>query len=276
MDEYINILKESHITISIADEKFNKLLSDLKAEIDENKKNIVEANKIDLKYSDKKIDVDELKRIIDIYKVKPASSVKDDKYVVKYAGDPYLTLHLILQTIVQKCNSLLIADEYMLGVNKVLFAVISKVLKKYKLDKAVSLYVMTSGKEIDILKNTNLPIIVIGDSFTYQILEQKSNVKFYAYNNILLFYEGEEFEELAEYIINYANENEYEIELIDEAEIDDVIKEINLEENCDVAIFLVNGEKAEEIRSKVKNKIVYINENPFLKVTGRIYNYFSK
>ncbi len=276
MDEYINALNQSHITVNLTIEKLNRILADFKSEIDENKKIIIEANKIDLEYTDKKIDMMELKKIIDIYKIKPISDIRDDKYIVKYAGDPYLTVHLILQAIVQKCNVLLLTDEYMLGVNKILFTIMKKVLKKYKLDESISFYTMMSGKEMKLLEDTNIPIIVIGDSFTYQLLIHKKNVIFYPYNNILLFYECEEFEDLAEYIVNYAYENEYEIEVVEEEEMNDAITEINLETDCDVAIFLVKNSDSENIRNAIKDKKVYINENPFSKATGRIYNYFAE
>lgn len=275
MKNCINELKKNNIEENITKSRFSKILSDFKNEIDYNKKKLEAANKIDLEYTNKKIDIKEIKNIIDIYNIPLEAKIKNDKYIVKYVGDPYLTVHLMLQAIVQKVSILLVKEEYMLGTNRILFTIFNKVLEKYNLEKEIILYDTISSKDLKELETTDIPTIIIGDTFTYQTLQHKRNVVFYPYNNILLFYEDESFEELSEHIINYARENEYEIEVLSTEKIDEAIEEINFANNIDVVIWLSKNVESQDIKEKIQNKKVYINENPFTNVTGRVFNYFK-
>ena len=61
------------------------------------------------------------------------------------------------------------------------------------------------------------------------MLENEDNVKFYPYNNIALYCDSDELEMLQEAIYVYANENQYETEIIYTENFDEVIELINCE-----------------------------------------------
>ena len=119
-------------------------------------------------------------------------------------------------------------------------------------------------------------IIVIGDTRLYQQLidDDEINVKFYPYNNICMFSDDKEFEKLQEAIYIYANENQYEMEILYDEDIEDVIDQINSDDFVDIAILLTkNSYNKELFETLIDNKQVFVNDNPFKQEVGKIYNY---
>lgn len=252
----------------------NGLLEAFKEMLNLNYKLLIDFNKEDIKIHKKQIKIDELKTIIDGYK--NAESTVGDKgsKIVVYKGDPYLTLNICLQALIENQKVLLVYDEFMLGVNEVIIRVFNNLLKQYNIFNLVNKLNEYSNKSIKEVEDIYDEIVVIGDTSMYQSIDTEKKINFYPYNNIMVYCEDEELEKIQQAIYMYANENQFEIEIVYEDSIDDAINIINAEYFANIAILLTqNSESKEKFETNVKQKEIYINKNPFQKEVGKIYNY---
>ncbi len=253
----------------------NEILDKLKETLIKNSSQILDANKEDVKHNKKQIKIKELLEIVENYRNNECVLNDDERKIVIYRGDPYLTLHICLQAITQRTKVLLIYQQFMLGVNEILLKIINGLLEEYKIFNLIYKFDEFSLKELNKVKTFYDQIIVIGDTTIYQMLNEE-NVKFYPYNNIGLYCDSEKLEKLQEAIYIYANENEFELEVIYEDSIDEAIQVINSDENKNIAILLTNDEtNKEKFLNQIKDKEIFVNENPFKSEVGKVYNYLS-
>ena len=270
----INELKQPAPSYILTPQKLNDIFEDLKKAISENSELIIESNKEDVKVYKKQIKIEEFEKIVDSYKNAESSGVEKSGRIVVYKGDPYLTLHICMQALIEAKKVLLVYDQFMYGVNEVLLQIIRDVLKKYSVSDIINSNKEYSVKAIKELEDIFEEIIVIGDTTMYQSLKTENKIKFYPYNNIILYCEDESLEKIQEAIYIYANENQYEIEILYEDNIEDAIEIINTEDFANIAILLTKyDESREKFEKEVKYKEIYINTNPFKKEVGKIYNY---
>ncbi len=271
----VNNLSEQVSRYALTTKQLNIFLEDLKDLIQLNSKLIINCNKEDVKVFKKQIKLEEFIKIIDSYKNSECILEDDERKLVIYKGDPYLTLHICLQALIKRIKVILIHDEFMLGVNEVLLAIFNEALKEHNIFNLVnreSDYSINKIKEIEKLVDG---IVVIGDTSVFQGLDIEKNIKYYPYNNIMLYCENEELEELQEAMYIYANENQYEMEILYEDTLEEAINIINSDEFVNMAILLTKSEESKtDFETLIKDKDVYVNNNPFKQgVNGKIYNY---
>ncbi len=272
----IETLKEPASRYTLTANSLNDLLDCLKNLFVENSNLIMDANKIDIKHNKKQIKIKEFISIIEKYRKKDCELNDDERKIVIYKGDPYLTLHICLQAITQRTKVLLLQEGFMQGVNEVILKIINMTLNEFKIFNLIDRVENFSVQNFEKIKNFYDDIIIIGDTTIYQKLSEENVVKFYPYNNIVLYCNSEELEKLQEAIYIYANENEYEIEIIYEDELDDVIEMINMDEQKSIAVLLTkNDQDRDKFFYEIKNKEIFVNENPFKKEVGKIYNYLK-
>lgn len=268
--------KEPASRYTLTTNSLNDFLDSLKKLFIENSNLIIDANKIDIKHNKKQIKIQEFISIIEKYRKKDCVLKDDERKIVMYKGDPYLTLHICLQAITQRTKVLLIQQEFMLGVNEILLQIINEALKEYKIFNLIDKMEDFSMKNFEKIKNFYDDIIIIGNTTAYQMLKEENKVEFYPYNNIALYCDSDELEKLQEAIYIYANENEYEIEIIYAEDLDEAIRMINIDDQKSIAVLLTkNDEDKEKFFYEIKNKEIFVNENPFKKEVGKIYNYLK-
>ena len=122
----IDVLKEPVSRYTLTENTLNDFINKLKELIKENGNLIMDANKDDIKHNKKQIKVKELVEIVEKYRRKECILKDDERKIVIYKGDPYLTLHICMQAITQRTKVLLIEENFMLGVNAVLLQIIEK------------------------------------------------------------------------------------------------------------------------------------------------------
>lgn len=254
---------------------FKKFIADLQEEFEDNKNILKKANAIDIEVSRKIIELEEIKNILKQYQNAKISEKSVSKRVIIYAGHPYLTMNILLQAIIAKSQVLLLTDEFMLGVNSIIFSIFKKVLKNYKINDLFESEANYSIQEVKDFASNYEEVIVIGDTTTMQLLQDLDNIKFYAYNNIILYSDNDKYEQLRKVIYKYASENEYELEIIYEEDIDVILKIIDADKFVDIVILLSENENTKEKFKSLKDKNVFINKNPFNSKVGKIYNYFN-
>ena len=272
----IDVLKEPVSRYTLTENTLNEFINKLKELIIENSNLIMDANKDDIKHNKKQIKVKELVEIVEKYRRKECILKDDERKIVIYKGDPYLTLHICMQAITQRTKVLLIEENFMLGVNAVILQIIEKLLKEYNISNLINKFDDFKNKDFGKIKNIYDEVIVIGNTTIYQMLENEDNVKFYPYNNIALYCDSDELEMLQEAIYVYANENQYETEIIYSENFDEVIELINCDDTKSIAVLLTKDDsKRERFFYDIKNKEIFVNENPFKKEVGKIYNYLK-
>lgn len=253
----------------------NDFLVDLKDVIIKNSTSIMGCNREDVKSYKKQIKIKEILNIIDKYKNSECMLEEDERKIVIYKGDPYLTLHICLQALIRRNKVLLFHEEFMKGVNEIIIQLFSKILESYNIYNLINEISNYTVKEVEKIENYFDEILVIGDTTSYQTLNSQ-NIKFFPYYNIILYCDTKDLEKLQEAIFVYSNENQYEIEIIYEEDIQTVIDIINADNFANVAILLTkSAENKERFETEIKNKEVFVNENPFKKEVGKIYNYFE-
>ena len=272
----IESLQEEASRYALTPSLLKEILFELKKKIVAKKDYIINANKEDIKVNKKQIKIKEFLKIIDSYENSECVMNSDERKIVIYKGDPYITLHVCLQALTLRNKILIVQNNFMYGVNEVLIKIIETVLNDYKITNLITHCNDYTTKDIFSFKKMFDEIIVIGDTRLYQQLidDDEINVKFYPYNNICMFSDDKEFEKLQEAIYIYANENQYEMEILYDEDIEDVIDQINSDDFVDIAILLTkNNYNKELFETLIDNKQVFVNDNPFKQEVGKIYNY---
>ncbi len=271
----IESLQEEASRYALTPSLLKEILYELKKKIVEKKDLIVVANKEDIKINKKQIKIKELLTIIDHYENSECVMNSDERKIIVYRGDPYITLHLCLQALTLRNKLLLVQNNFMFGVNEVVLKIIETVFEEYKIKNLIDHCNDYTVKDIESFRKYYDNIIVIGDTAMYQqLLDNENEVKYYPYNNICIYSDDSEFEKLQEAIFIYANENQYELEVLYDDSIYDVINELNDNEFIDTAVLLTKNKENEELfKGMIDDKSVYVNDNPFKKEVGKIYNY---
>lgn len=271
----IDSLKDEASRYALTDKLLNEILDNLKKSIIDNGNLIMEANKEDVKVNKRQIKIIDLINIVDSYRKSECFLNDDERKIIIYKGDPYLTLHLCLQALTQRIKIILLQEEFLLGVNEILIRIVQNVFKDYKILNLIykENYSLDNFNKIKYLFDE---IIVIGDTTIYQMLNIDNKIKYYPYNNIGLYCDSDDLLKLQEAIFIYANENEYEIEIYYEDNIDKVIEMINYDKMKDIAILLTqNNMHKEKFENNIKDKIIFVNENPFKQEINSVYNYLK-
>ena len=270
-------LEQAASRYALTTNSLNEILSDLENELKLNSQLIIDANKEDVKINKKQIKIKKLIDILNSYRNTECVLADDERKIIVYKGDPYLTLHICLQALTTRNKVLLLHDEFMLGVNEILLEIINKTFQKYNIVNLIAeINNRYNSKSIEQFSEIFDDVIVIGDSTMYQILELNEKAKFFSYNNIGIYCDSKNLEKLQEAIYLYSTENNFEIEVIYEENIEDVINEFNNDGFKNIAILLTNNTKNEKyFKENIINKQVYINENPFKEEVGNISKYFE-
>ena len=164
-------------------------------------------------------------------------------------------------------------DEFMLSTNEILFTIFSKILKEYKIDNLINKCQYSKEKILEIKDLLDAEIIGIGDTTMYQVLDEEG--KFYSYYNIMLYCDNEMLVPIKDAIYVYSNENNYELEIVYEDNIEDAINYMNIVETTNIVVLLSNNKNTiKKFKEKI-NKKLFINENPFIKSYGKIYDYLK-
>lgn len=247
---------------------FDKFKDNLK----KNKEYLEQANKIDIEVTKKKIKIETLIEIIDKYKEIEFKNL-EKIFIIYYKGDPYITINLFMQALLNRSKIVLAQDEFMISTNEILFTIFNKTLEELNIKNLIKRCQYDSNKIIKIKEALNAEVIGIGDTLMYQMLDEEG--KFYPYYNIMMYCDNDILEPIKEAICIYSNENHYELELVYEENIDMVIKYMNMVETTNIIVLLSSNKMTiEKFKTSIDKKL-FINENPFVKSYGKIYEYLK-
>jgi hypothetical protein len=254
--------------LKIDSNRYKKILDEIIVEIKDNKENIQKANDIDKKFYKTNIEIDKLINVVEKLKQKKLPNNANSKNIlISYYGDPYITLELCIESIRTNNKFILLIEDYMLGINKLIINIVETILKDYRIENKVFLFNLLNKKEIEDNKKLIQKIICIGNKNTFEKYKKLKidNLIYYPFNNIDVYCDTDELEELQKMIYEYGISNNIDVEIYDEFEnINSAIEFINKEGSGFATVLLTKSKENELIfKNKINSKYIFINENPF-------------
>lgn len=245
----------------MAETSKNKIINEIILKLKNNKEQLERVEKIDKRYNNINIDLQEIIKYIENYKDKKIEK-RNQKIIAIYRGNPYITIDLCMQAILSNCKIILITEDVMYGVNTIITKIFQSeseliIFKNYMSNSSI----IKISDKID-------KVIVIGDIGRYQTLRKSFNcIEFIPYNNIAVYLDNEKFEEIAQKICEYAEEYEDDIEFYTRN-----IEDISKDTFVDKVLLLTEDKKLIEKANKIlKDKTILINRNPLEKLNNRLY-----
>ncbi len=280
MEETLNdVLKKESTNISINKDRYKKILNDIMLEIKDNKEEFKRINDIDKNIYDTNIDIEKLVNIIKNSQEEELILNKDSKNIlISYYGSPYITLELCIEAVKTNNKLILAIEDYMLGINKLIVNIVQNILNDYRIENKIFIFNLLDKNVI--AQNTEIDkVICIGNKNTFELYKkiQISNLIYYPFNNIDLYCDTDELEELQEMIYQYAEKNFIDLEIYDEFEnINRAVEYLNKYGNKFCTVLLTKSKEKEEIfRNNIISKYIFVNENPFGKYEFNIDKYIK-
>lgn len=266
-EELIAFLDEEASRYNLTENDLVRIINSLKEAYKNNYERLIFANKEDLKSYKKQINIRLLLQIIDSYSDKECFLSADDRKLIVYRGDPYLTLNICMQCLTKRIKCVLETSDFMNNVNIEIVRIFNGVLNEYNISNLIYYIQDYSLKTLEDVATKNDEIIVIGDTKKKNELKEqlKREVKFYPYNNMLLYCDSDSLSKLRDAICLYANENQLDLKIYNSnIPIEVFIEEAKQTKDFNKVIILTeNVNVIDYCNSKVINKEVFINDNPF-------------
>lgn len=239
-----------------------KVLLNIKEHIENKKMYIEKLLQIDYKYCNFKVNINIFNHIIKKFQNEKINTNKQQKIIIHYNGNPYLTLNLSILSILTNTTIFLEFDECMLGINRFILETVNNVLQDFQTDSLIFI----NKRNEEIIENVD-KIICIDDINKYNtyLCKKIQNVEFYTYNYMDFYTDSDEFEELTELIYNYAENNFISIESYSEFNLDEALKIMQKGLGREIILLTNNEDTKKKFKDKFNNKKIYINENPFEK-----------
>ena len=258
--EFQDFLNEEIAYSHIDTNKKIKLLNEIKNVFIKDKQLLEEITNIDFKKWRKKIDLDKFIEIVDTYKQKVDRSKTleneqqtqyVEKMVVSFYGNPYVALNMCIQAIIYQKQLLLETGEFMLSTNQFIVKMINQILEENHLPKLLIHCIEILDKKSIIEKE--IKTIIIGA--IQKKAEYLGKYQYVPYNEYILYCLDEELEELNRSIYDYASDNFFEVEVLDEEDIEEAIRIINLKKDC-IAVVLTKDKNLQNVFKK-EIKIIF-------------------
>lgn len=254
------------------DNNFKNVVDFLMGEIKNNQRILEKLHKEDNEIHPFEFDVSQLMDLIKSYQIKNKNLKNQPKVLIQHYGNPYVTTMLCLESL-QNCAELIIGiEDICYGLNMAIVKMFDDAIKENKINTQI--FLENNLREEEIQRLNLDKIICLGNSNAYMRFRKikTRQVKFVPLFNILLYYDAEEYQELAENIRYYANRNFYEVEILDETEgFEEVIYEMKHSENQYCAVMLSKDqEKQERFKREIHTQIICINQNPFHQIEWKI------
>lgn len=249
---------------NITNNNLPQIFLNIEKELEENKETINELLKIDCKYCKIKINLGMMKKTIDLLRNEQIDIQKQRKIIVKYNGNPCLTLNLCILAIITKNIIVLDYQNNMKGINSFIVQTVNNLLKRYNTDKLIY---QEKYNENNVDK-----IICIDDINQYNIYLQEKNAKakFYSFNYIDFYSDCDEYEELEELIYKFAEENQIPIEIYSELDLEEAVQMIKNGLGRNVIVLTKSNNTKNKFEENIENKKLYINKNPFKENIGTL------
>lgn len=250
---------------NINNHRLVKIINELINTINDNKEIIEKIAEKDNQLYKFDFNIDQLREILNSYKQRRIKDVPHSKILISHYGNPYISVMLCLEAIINHSEMTIAIEDFCYGLNKSMIKIINDILKEYRISMQIILE--NNLTNADIKKKGIDKIVCLGNSNSYMNIRdlKEKQVKYIPLFNILLYYDSDDYIELVDDIQEYAMQNFYEIQIFDEEEeFEDIIYMMNHDVNKYCSVLLSKDEEKQRIfRESVNAQIICINENPF-------------
>lgn len=245
---------------NINNDNLSRVFYNIEKELEESKETIDELLKIDYQYCKIKTSLEQLKRVIEMLRNEKLDIQNEQVILVRYNGNPSITLNLSLLAVLTKTTLILDFDEHMLGVNTLIANIINNTLLDFKTENLIYL----KSLKMDNVQEIN-KIICIDDIYKYDayVIAKNDKARFYSLNYLDLYRDSNEFDDITQLIYQYAEENQIPVESYAEFEPEEAAQMIKTGFGASVVVLTKNKETKQIFEKNIKNKKVNINKNPF-------------
>ncbi len=263
----VNFIKENFNIkeLYIDTNTFIEIIEIFKKELINNKDTFLSLSNIDIKNCSQITNLENILNLLEAYKNE--NIVKRNKKeitLVSYYGNPYITINLCMQSLLQKKLILATIEDNMIAINKLLIDIFNNILAEYKICKMINLFNLVKIEEIKEIQNQVNNIICVGNTNTYYKYKKNGiqKLKYIPFKNMAIYCDEEEYLELQSNLYRYAIVNGIEAEIYDDLE--DFIECINIDDKLENIVVLTKSvEIIENIKNRIKRHKLYINSNPF-------------
>lgn len=244
---------------NINNNNLSKIFFKIERQLEKSQKTINELLNIDYKYSKTKIDLEKLKNTLEMLKKEKIDMQKEQTVLIKYNGNPVITLNLSIIAILTKSIIMLEFNQNMIGINTFIIETINNILGELQTDNLVKI---STNKVQDVDQ-----IICIDDINTYNsyLREKNHKSRFYSFDYLDFYSDSDEFEEIEELIYKYAEKNQIPIENYSELDAKQAAEMMASGLGKNVVILTKNEQTRKIFETTIKDKLIYINKNPFEK-----------
>ena len=243
----------------------NKIIREFKEELTENKEKIIEIYKVDSKNCMQSINFDTMLDILKTYENEQISKKNKKTIIVAlYYGNPYITINLCIQALLQKKAIIAVTYDSLLGINKFIINIFNTILKKYRINSIIKLFNCVKIDEIKKIEKYIDKIICIGNTNLYYQLKKQEieKLKYIPFKNTAIYCDEDEYSQLQFELYNYLTKIGIEAEICEE-DIEEFIEYVNLNNELEnIVILSKSNEVIQKAKQKIKKQKIYINENP--------------
>lgn len=243
----------------------NKIIREFKEELTENKEKIIEIYKVDSKNCMQSINFDTMLDILKTYENEQISKKNKKTIIVAlYYGNPYITINLCIQALLQKKAIIVVTCDSLLGINKFIINIFNTILKKYRINSIIKLFNCVKIDEIKKIGKYIDKIICIGNTNLYYQLKKQEieKLEYIPFKNTAIYCDEDEYSQLQFELYNYLTKIGIEAEICEE-DIEEFIEYVNLNNELEnIVILSKSNEVIQKAKQKIKKHKIYINENP--------------
>jgi len=234
--------------------------------------------KINKAIEENNIDIDfDLGKIAKIIRKFETSTVipQNQNLIFITNGNPYSTVILCMQALQSSSKIIISTQNRMMHLNKLLVSLfaINFQNKKPKYNPNIS----TDDLVEHIEKYPKNKIIIVDDKNKWFHLKAiEIPVKYCSMISIDLYFDSEEYNNMVDIIDTYCEKNYINLNIIKDEELtlNDIIEDSYDKNSSNVFIILTKDErKFETVKEEIKDKLIYMNHNPFNRYEVDIVNH---
>lgn len=264
----INFIKESLKTneLYLDTNTLNKIIENFKKGIIKNKDIFLKVYSIDIKNCMQTANLNVILDLLESYKNQKISTKKEKKTIIaSYCGNPYITINLCIQSLLQKTLILAITEDSMFAINSLLIKIFNNILNKYNISKTIEIFNLVQQEEIKKIEKYASNIICIGNTNTYYKYKKNGidKLNYIPFKNMAIYCDNTEYLGLQTELYKYAIANGIEVEIY-QNNIEEFIECVNLDSTLENIVAFSKSENVlTQIKDKIKNGRLYLNRNPF-------------
>ena len=254
-----------------------KQIDDIKKLFENNKDNLIKANKED-KSSDFSYDPEKVSDIIDAFKEYNKISLKNKKQLFFTNGNPYTTIVIYLYALINEIDVTIDIDNECESINNAISKLLFSYMDDEWCDNKITINKSLSVKDLDeIIKRDKIECLFVFDNKGKFNELEKMGCKtiFQPLFSIDLYVDSSNFKFLEDLLENYCKLNCININVFEKKSIQFMVKNSEKKSSSNGLLLLTDKlSDGKSLQEKLGDKKVYVNYNPFDRFEIDMIKYF--